>query len=162
MGEFDLAYLDPPYNQHRYFANYHIWETLVAWDKPDHYGIACKRIDTRDESTKSRFNEKANMANSLKKVIDEVKASTMVISYNDESWVTSTELLEMCSRFEDARLLSFDSKRYVGAQIGIFNPSGKKVGAVSHLRNQEWVLVAGDRKVVSEITKAEFPASLAR
>jgi len=162
LGEFDLAYLDPPYNQHRYFANYHIWETLVAWDKPDHYGIACKRIDTRDESTKSRFNEKANMANSLKKVIDEVKASTMVISYNDESWVTSTELLEMCSRFEDARLLSFDSKRYVGAQIGIFNPSGKKVGAVSHLRNQEWVLVAGDRKVVSEITKAEFPASLAR
>ncbi|MEP6815069.1 MAG: DNA adenine methylase, partial [Marmoricola sp.] len=23
----DLAYLDPPYNQHRYFTNYHVWET---------------------------------------------------------------------------------------------------------------------------------------
>ena len=45
LGSFDLAYLDPPYNQHRYFTNYHVWETLVAWDAPEHYGIACKRID---------------------------------------------------------------------------------------------------------------------
>ena len=162
LGDFDLAYLDPPYNQHRYFSNYHIWETLVAWDKPDHYGIACKRIDTRADSTKSRFNEKANMASALRKVIQEIKASTIVISYNDESWVTSDELMEMCSDFEDARLLAFDSKRYVGAQIGIFNPKGKKVGAISHLRNQEWVLVAGNRNLVSEITEEEIGASLAR
>ena len=40
LGRFDLAYLDPPYNQHRYFSNYHIWETLIAWDSPDHYGVA--------------------------------------------------------------------------------------------------------------------------
>ncbi|MEC9057083.1 MAG: DNA adenine methylase, partial [Actinomycetota bacterium] len=37
LGPFDLAYLDPPYNQHRYVANYHVWETLVAWDAPKHY-----------------------------------------------------------------------------------------------------------------------------
>ena len=49
LGGFDLAYLDPPYNQHRYFTNYHVWETLVAWDAPEHYGVACKRIDSRDE-----------------------------------------------------------------------------------------------------------------
>ena len=48
LREFDLAYLDPPYNQHRYFTNYHVWETLVAWDAPAHYGVACKRIDARD------------------------------------------------------------------------------------------------------------------
>ncbi len=24
LGPFDLAYLDPPYNQHRYFTNYHV------------------------------------------------------------------------------------------------------------------------------------------
>jgi len=43
VGPFDLAYLDPPYNQHRYFTNYHIWETLVRWDQPEYYGVACKR-----------------------------------------------------------------------------------------------------------------------
>lgn len=34
MEAVDLAYLDPPYNQHRYFTNYHIWETLIRWDSP--------------------------------------------------------------------------------------------------------------------------------
>ena len=54
LGSFDLAYLDPPYNQHRYFTNYHVWETLVAWDAPEHYGVACKRIDARDDSDAQR------------------------------------------------------------------------------------------------------------
>ncbi|MBO9578693.1 MAG: DNA adenine methylase, partial [Microbacteriaceae bacterium] len=35
----DFLYLDPPYNQHRYFTNYHIWETLVRWDAPETYGV---------------------------------------------------------------------------------------------------------------------------
>src|SRR5262249_20346224 len=65
LGSFDLAYLDPPYNQHRYFTNYHVWETLVAWDRPDHYGVACKRVDSRDEATKSVFNRKREMPGAL-------------------------------------------------------------------------------------------------
>ncbi len=35
-----------------------------------------------------------------------------------------------------------DYKRYVGAQIGIYNPQGEKVGKVSHLRNIEYLYVA--------------------
>ena len=58
-GPFDLAYLDPPYNQHRYFTNYHIWETLVAWDAPEHYGVACKRVDARDPATQERVQRAA-------------------------------------------------------------------------------------------------------
>jgi adenine-specific DNA-methyltransferase len=76
----------------------------------------------------------------------------MVISYNDESWVGKDHLLAMCERFEEVRFLAFDSKRYVGAQIGIFNPDGEVVGEVSHLRNKEWVVVAGPRDVVKKMT----------
>lgn len=152
LGSFELAYLDPPYNQHRYFSNYHIWETLVAWDRPEHYGVACKRIDTRDESTKSRFNEKRNMADAFRSVIKNLDAEVLVISYNNESWVSAEELFDMCSERKSVRLLAFDSKRYVGAQIGIYNPSGEKVGKVSHLRNLEWVVVAGDKRTVDRMT----------
>ena len=58
LPDVDLAYLDPPYNQHRYFTNYHVWETLVAWDAPEHYGVACKRLDARELSTRSVFNDR--------------------------------------------------------------------------------------------------------
>jgi adenine-specific DNA-methyltransferase len=146
----DLMYLDPPYNQHRYFTNYHIWETLVRWDEPDVYGVACKRIDSRDESTKSVFNNKRAMPAALAEVIGRAKAEVVVVSYNDESWVTPEQLDGMLrdAGHEDVRMLAFDSKRYVGAQIGIFNPSGEKVGQVSRLRNVEYVFVAGPKDKV--------------
>lgn len=152
----DLAYLDPPYNQHRYYTNYHIWETLVRWDDPEPYGVACKRIDSRDESTKSIFNKKREMPLALKSVIQRVKASVVVVSYNNESWVTADEMMSWLREagHQEVRMFAFDSKRYVGAQIGIFNPSGEKVGKVSHLRNQEYVFVAGDHDVVEAAARA--------
>ena len=69
LGHFDLAYLDPPYNQHRYFTNYHVWETLVAWDAPEAYGVARKRVDARDPSTRSAFNSKRTMPAALASVV---------------------------------------------------------------------------------------------
>ena len=56
-------------------------------------------------------------------------------------------------------MLAFDSKRYVGAQIGIHNPAGEKVGTVSHLRNIEYVFVAGPRDRVEAATAPYLTAS---
>ncbi len=158
----DLAYLDPPYNQHRYFTNYHIWETLVAWDAPEHYGVACKRIDSRDPATKSVFNMTREMPAALRQVIADVRADVLVLSYNNESWVSLEELIDICSVRGHVGVLAFDSKRYIGAQIGIHSPSGQKVGKVSHLRNVEYVLVAGPKAVVDRMTAAYEPAEARR
>ena len=62
LGTFDLAYLDPPYNQHRYFTNYHVWETLVAWDAPEPYGVARKRIDRAGSRHPERLQLQADHA----------------------------------------------------------------------------------------------------
>jgi adenine-specific DNA-methyltransferase len=146
----DLMYLDPPYNQHRYFTNYHIWETLVRWDEPETYGIACKRVDSRDEATRSVFNSKREMPAAMADLIGRARAEVVVASYNDESWVTPDAMVEMLrdAGHEEVRMLAIDSKRYVGAQIGIFNPAGEKVGRVSRLRNVEYVFVAGPAEKV--------------
>lgn len=153
LGSFDLAYLDPPYNQHRYFTNYHVWETLVAWDHPEHYGVACKRVDARDEHTKSAFNRRREMPDALRACVESVDAETVIVSYNDESWLTLDDLRDMCAPRGDVAVLAFDSKRYVGAQIGIHNPSGEKVGEVGRLRNQEYVVVAGPTAVVARMVE---------
>ncbi|GMU78519.1 MAG: site-specific DNA-methyltransferase [Acidimicrobiia bacterium] len=158
LGTFDFAYLDPPYNQHRYYTNYHIWETLVAWDAPEHYGVACKRVDARDDTTKSVFNQRRAMPAALRQVIADVDARVVVLSYNDEAWVSIDELVDMCAVHGDVRVRSFDSKRYVGAQIGIHNPSGEKVGAVSHLRNLEHLVISGPRRVVDRLADVTYGA----
>jgi adenine-specific DNA-methyltransferase len=144
LGSFDLAYLDPPYTPHRYFTNYHVWETLVAWDAPEHYGVACKRADARDDSTKSAFNRKREMPAALRACMEGVDARVVILSYNDESWIELDELLEIGAARGEVAALAFDSARYVGARIGIHNPDGVRVGEVSHLRNLEYLIVCGE------------------
>jgi adenine-specific DNA-methyltransferase len=154
LGHFDLAYLDPPYNQHRYFTNYHVWETLVAWDAPEAYGVARKRLDARDASTHSAFNSKKTMPAALASVVRSVDCDLLVLSYNDESWLAMDELEAMCAGRGAVATLAFDSARYVGARIGIFDPSGRKVGRVSHLSNQELLVIAGEAALVRRVVAA--------
>ncbi len=152
----DLMYLDPPYNQHRYFTNYHVWETLVRWDEPAHYGVARKRLDAREPGTRSLFNSRRSMPEAMRQAITTARANTVIVSYNDESWVSPEEILGWLKDAGHAavQLLSFDSKRYVGAQIGVYNPSGQRVGEVSHLRNTEYLFVAGAARQVEAAVAA--------
>lgn len=152
MEPVDVAYVDPPYNQHRYFTNYHIWETLIRWDKPAAYGVAQKRIDSRDEHTKSAYNRKREMPPALFQLINDVNASTLILSYNDESWIDVHQMVDAIQdRFEALAVLGFSNKRYVGAQIGIYDLDGQKVGKVGRLRNIEYVFVAGDGDTVDRV-----------
>jgi len=158
----DLMYLDPPYNQHRYFTNYHVWETLVRWDDPEHYGVACKRLDARDDGTRSVFNRKQAMPGALAAVMARARAELLVVSYNDESWISPEQMTTALhdGGHECVKVLAFDSKRYVGAQIGIHGPTGEKVGEVRRLRNVEYLFLAGDTDRVECASRAGQGAQL--
>ena len=134
---------------------------MVAWDAPEAYGVARKRIDARDPATRSAFNSKRTMAGALASVVASVDCDLLVLSYNDESWLALDELEAMCAqpgpRADGPRAvatLAFDSARYVGARIGIFDPSGRKVGRVGHLSNQELLVIAGEADLVRHVVDA--------
>ena len=150
----DLAYLDPPYNQHRYFGNYHIWETLVRWDAPEHYGIANKRIDVRGGENRSAFNSKKTMPLALGEIVRSVNADTLVLSYNNESWLDREELISICETRGHVAVIDVDFKRYVGSQIGVYDKSGKRVGVPGVRRNLEHVVIAGDKTTVNRMIRA--------
>jgi adenine-specific DNA-methyltransferase len=146
--EADIAYLDPPYNQHSYLGNYHVWETLVMWDKPEFYGIACKRIDCR--TRKSAFNVKRKFCEAWSRVVHAVKAKHVVISFNNEGYIAREAMERLLSRRGEVFVIENDYKRYVGAQIGIHNLQGERVGEVSHLRNKEYIYVVSPERAIGE------------
>jgi adenine-specific DNA-methyltransferase len=135
----DVAYLDPPYNQHSYLGNYHVWETLVRWDRPPVYGVACKRDDCR--TRQSAFNSRPRFRDVLARVVAAVDARVLIVSFSDEGWLTHDELLALLATRGAVSVIAHDNPRYVGAQIGIYNPRGEKVGRVGHLRNTEYLYV---------------------
>lgn len=135
----DLVYLDPPYNQHSYLGNYHIWETLVRWDQPEVYGIARKRVDCRER--RSPFNSKPGFRSAFSAVLDALHGHPMVISFSDEGYISRAEMVLLLEQHGSVEVRAQDHPRYVGAKIGIHNQQGVKVGKVSHLRNKEYLFL---------------------
>lgn len=140
--EADIAYIDPPYNQHSYLGNYHVWESLVRWDKPPVYGVACKRTDVRER--RSPFNSRPAFADAFRRLLASVRARTLIVSFSDEGFLSRDALAAMLEEIADrdgVRVVGHDYPRYVGAKIGIHNPAGEKVGRVGRLRNTEYLFV---------------------
>jgi adenine-specific DNA-methyltransferase len=140
-ASYDLVYLDPPYNQHRYLGNYHVWESLVRWDKPEVYGTAMKRVDCKEY--KSDFNSRVRIASALAEVVAAVDARHLLVSFSNEGYLSRSDVEDLLRERGEVASLEVDFKRYVGAQIGIYNPQGEKVGRVSHLRNRECLFLVG-------------------
>ncbi|MEM9865970.1 MAG: DNA adenine methylase [Myxococcota bacterium] len=133
--EADLVYLDPPYNQHSYRGNYHIWETLVRWDAPERYGVAQKRIDCKTH--KSDFNSKRKHRAAFETLLQRLRAPLIIVSFSNEAFLSREDLEAMLKERGPLAVLEHDFKRYIGAQIGIYNPQGDRVGKAGALRNTE-------------------------
>jgi hypothetical protein len=74
----DLVYIDPPYNSRQYCRFYHLYETLVKWDKPQLYGVALK---PKPENMSLYCSTKA--VNVFEKLIYSLNTKYLVVSYNN-------------------------------------------------------------------------------
>jgi adenine-specific DNA-methyltransferase len=148
----DVAYIDPPYNQHSYLSNYHIWESLVLWDKPEVYGVARKRIDCRER--KSEYNSRRHHLAAFEDLVAATRAPLLVVSFNNEGYQSRPELERLLASHGQVFVVTKDFKRYVGAQIGVYNPEGDKVGQVSHLRNEEYIYLVARPALCERIPDA--------
>jgi len=153
----DLAYLDPPYNQHSYFRNYHVWETLVRNDQPQHYGVACKRQDARD--VVSRFNSRRAAWPALRDLIERLPTPWILLSFSDEGFHDLDRVRGLLGERGYVTAVGVDSRRYVGAKIGIHNPRGERTGIVSHLRNTEMLFVCGPSRGLVDGIAADLAVS---
>ncbi len=133
----DVAYLDPPYNQHSFLRNYHIWETLVRWDAPEVYGVACKRADCKERI--SDYNSKPRIKAALQELLRALQTKYVLVSFSNEGYISHDEMLALLSEHGEVTTRAVEYDRYVGARIGIYNPKGEKVGKVGHLKNVEYL-----------------------
>ncbi len=139
----DLAYLDPPYNQHSYLGNYHVWESLVRWDRPEVYGVAMKRADVRTRT--SPFNRRGAHAGAFREVLAALRARWIVVSFSDEGFLPLAELRALLAGRGRVREAGIAHPRYIGHKIGIHDPSGRKVGTPGPARNREHLFVVDTR-----------------
>lgn len=74
----DVAYIDPPYNSRQYCRFYHVYETLVKWDKPKLYGVALKPAP----ENMSRYCT-SRAVDAFEDLIFNLQVKYIVVSYNN-------------------------------------------------------------------------------
>lgn len=76
--ESDLVYIDPPYNSRQYCRFYHLYETLIKWNKPKLYGVALK---PEPENMSAYCTVKAR--DCFEDLVKNLKTRYLVVSYNN-------------------------------------------------------------------------------
>lgn len=143
-SEVDMVYLDPPYNQHKYHSNYHIWETIVLWDSPEVYGKACKRLDGKTRG--GGFYSKKTCKLSFESLVKACSSDFIVVSFNNEGFLDKQDILSVLQERFETRVVELDFKRYIGHNIGKHSSSGERLGDSSHSSCIEYLFV-GEKKM---------------
>lgn len=97
----DIAYIDPPYNERQYIANYHLLETIAKYDNPKISGKTGIRSYTEKE--KSIFCSKKTVASALLRLLNGLKTNHIILSYNSEGLLSKDEIKKI---FEKAKMNS--------------------------------------------------------
>ena len=92
VEEVDLAYIDPPYNQHPYGSNYFMLNLLVDYKTPrsisEVSGIPC-------DWNRSAYNKRQFAQQALSELVEKLKAKFLLVSFNSEGFIKQDEMLEL-------------------------------------------------------------------
>jgi adenine-specific DNA-methyltransferase len=74
----DIVYIDPPYNSRQYSRFYHLYETLIKWDKPKLFGVALK-----PEPENMSLYSTVKARDTFENLINNIDSKYIVVSYNN-------------------------------------------------------------------------------
>lgn len=80
----DIAYIDPPYNQHPYGSNYFMLNLICDYQEPEHIS---KVSGIPKEWNRSNYNKRKKAQEELFKLIEICPAKFILISYSSEGFI---------------------------------------------------------------------------
>jgi adenine-specific DNA-methyltransferase len=93
--ELDLAYLDPPYNQHPYGSNYFMLNLILDYERPE---TISKVSGIPDNWNRSDYNKGRLALAALGELVSAIKAKYVLISFNSEGFISPEEMKTMLEK----------------------------------------------------------------
>ena len=92
VSPLDIAYFDPPYNQHPYGSNYFMLNLIANFKAPDSKNLS-EVSGIPNDWNRSNFNKKAKAADEFFTLLSKFPAKYLVVSFNSEGFISETEFL---------------------------------------------------------------------
>jgi adenine-specific DNA-methyltransferase len=113
LPEVDLAYLDPPYNQHPYGSNYFMLNLILDYTYPE----KTSRVSGIPENwNRSDYNKARHALRALSELVREIKSRYVLISFNSEGFISVEHMKNMLNRNGRFQILETQYNTFRGSR----------------------------------------------
>ncbi len=109
----DLAYIDPPYNQHPYGSNYFMLNLIVRYQRPTRVsrvsGIPC-------DWQRSGYNVRNKALPLLKELLTNIDASFLLVSFNNEGFIPPDTMRSMLGEIGKVEVIELPYNAFRGSR----------------------------------------------
>lgn len=113
VGDLDLAYIDPPYNQHPYGSNYFMLNLLVRYERPE----KISRVSgIPAEWRRSGYNVRAKSLPLMRDLLHALDAKFLLVSFNDEGFIATDEMRALLEEVGSVAVLETPYNAFRGSR----------------------------------------------
>ena len=105
--EGDVLYLDPPYNNRQYGANYHVLNTIAKKDNPEIKGVTGMR-----DYVSSNWCKKGKVAEEFEELVKNAKFEYILLSYNNEGLMSLEQIKKIMEKYGEYSVIQRGYQRY--------------------------------------------------
>jgi adenine-specific DNA-methyltransferase len=113
IPEVDLAYLDPPYNQHPYGSNYFMLNVILDYAYPENTS-AISGIPKN--WNRSKYNKESYALSALTELVTGIKAKYVLLSFNSEGFMCHDEMKNMLHKIGNLEVLETTYNAFRGSR----------------------------------------------
>ena len=126
LADLDLAYLDPPYNQHPYGSNYFMLNLLVRYERPREISrVSGIPVDWN----RSGYNVRGRSLGLLRDLFERTDSRFLLVSYSNEAFVSHTEMVAALESVGRVQAIDIPYTVFRGSR----NIAGRSARVTEHL-----------------------------
>jgi adenine-specific DNA-methyltransferase len=113
LPEVDVAYLDPPYNQHPYGSNYFMLNLILEYKYPKNIS---KISGIPENWNRSNYNKENYALQTLAELVVNIKAKYVIISFNSEGFINTEQMKTMLKHIGKVHILETKYNTFRGGR----------------------------------------------
>jgi adenine-specific DNA-methyltransferase len=126
MKPIDLAYLDPPYNQHPYGSNYFMLNLIVNYKEP----LSISEVSgIPDDWQRSTYNKRNEAFDSLETLVTNLPSRFILLSFSDDGFLNPKDLQSLFKKLGKTEVFDIEYNTYRAAR----NLAGRAKKITEHL-----------------------------
>jgi adenine-specific DNA-methyltransferase len=113
LPQTDIAYLDPPYNQHPYGSNYFMLNLILDYKNPENIS---KISGIPANWNRSDYNKEGSALNALASLVENINSKYVLISFNSEGFISLGQMKKMLEKNGRVEILETGYNTFRGSR----------------------------------------------